>query len=426
MERTTRKESFYPWLVVIATISMCICASLFGGSFAISLSCVRNELALTGAQTSVFTTIRSFTAFAIVLVFDQWFGKLGIRKGVTLGLISGVIGMALFSIAGTNLMIYNIGAVFGGVCYGLCLMAAASIIVKKWFNKSRGLVLGFCSASTGICNFIFSPIIQSVALKANCSAAFLIQTIVIAVIAVFCFIILREDPADIGIEPYGGLNYDPSQDSKKKAAKPKVEYKTFLGAGSIWVYSAIIVVLGMAAVPSQTYIPTCLNTTGFDPMAIAWGASVSGIVMVFSKTAFGICADKFGAKWTTLVFSMIIGVGCFLTLFSLGFVSLPAFTPYLVYVCFGIGGAACTMGYTLFALEWVSPADHPKTMKKFQGAYQLGGLLASPLPGLVFDFTGSYTNWYIVSFIGYVLMSFGGVYLCNKITKMRKAAGEIQ
>ncbi|MBQ2753567.1 MAG: MFS transporter [Firmicutes bacterium] len=424
METTTRKESFYPWLVMVAAVLMCICASLFGGSFAISLSCVRNELALTGAQTSVFTTIRSFSAFIIVLFFDKWFEKLGIRKGVTLGLISGAIGMAFFAFAGTNLMIYNVGAVFGGICYGLCLMAAASLIVNRWFKKSKGLVIGFCSAASGICNFIFSPIIQSVSLSANVSAAFMIQLVVIVAIAIFCFLILREYPSDIGIEPYGGANYDASQDGKKKGGS-KANYKTFLGSGAMWAYAVIVVFLGMAATPSQTYIPTCLNTVGFDPMVVAWAASTSGIIMIFSKTAFGIFTDKFGAKWTTLIYSIIIGVGSFIVLFALGFVNLPSFTPYIVYVCFGIGGAACTMGYTLFAIEWVSPEDHPKTMKKFQSAYQLGGLIASPLPGLVADFTGSYTNWYIVPFIGYMLMALGGFYLCVKIRNMRKAAGEI-
>ncbi len=423
-QKSSKKESFYPWLVMMAAVLMCICASLFGGSFAISLSCVRNELNLTGAQTSAIATIRSLTAFVIVLVFDKWFEFLGIRKGVTLGLLCGAIGMAFFSFAGTNLGLYNVGAAFGGICYGLCLMAAASIIVNRWFNKSKGLVLGFCSAATGICNFIFSPVIQYVALKANCSAAFLVQLVVIAVIAAFCFIILRERPSDIGIEPYGGLEYDPSQDKKKKDA-PKTAYRTFLGNGAMWGYAAIVVVLGMAATPSQTYIPTCLNTVGYDSMAIAWGASVSGIIMILSKTAFGLFTDRFGAKWTTLIYSTIIGVGCYITLFALGFITLPSFTPYLVYICFGIGGAACTMGYTLFALEWVSAENHPKTMKKFQGAYQLGGLVAAPLPGLVADGTGSYTNWYVVPFIGYMLMALGGFYLCSKIVRMRRAAGEI-
>ncbi len=421
MNSISKKQAIYPWLVMCAAVVMCICASLLGGSFAISLSCVRNELELTGAQTGVFTTIRSLSAFLIVLVFDKWFGFFGLRKGIALGLLSGVISMAFFSFAGTNLMIYNIGAVFGGICYGLCLMAAASIVIKKWFNKSRGLAVGICAASTGLCNFIFSPLIQSVANSANCSAAFLMQLGVIVFAAIFCFLIIRDDPTEMGLEPFGGKDYDPAQD-KKKSNAPKVVSNIFLNKKYFWVYAAVIVVLGMAATPSQTYIPTCLNTVGYDSMAIAWGASVSGLIMIGSKTVFGILVDKIGTKWTNLIYSCIIGFGCYGVIFSLGFITLPSFVPYLVYIAFGIGGAACAMGYTMFALEWSDPKEHSANMKLFQSAYQLGGLVASPLPGIVFDVTGSYTNWYIVSLIGYLLMAGVGFLFCTKLDKMRKNA----
>lgn len=419
MNSISKKQTMYPWLVVVAAVVMCICASLLGGSFAISLSCVRAELNLTGAQTGVFTTIRTFSAFLIVLVFDKWFGFFGLRKGIFFGLLSGAISMAFFSFAGTNLMIYNIGAVFGGICYGLCLMAAASIVIKKWFNKSRGLAIGICSASTGVCNFIFSPLIQSIANAANCSAAFLMQLGVMVAAAVFCFFVIRDEPEQIGLEPYGGKDYDPSQDKKKNKA-PKTTSNVFLDKKYFWIYAAVIVLLGMAATPSQTYIPTCLNTIGYDSMAIAWGASVSGLIMIASKTVFGILVDKLDTKWTTLIYSCIIGFGSFGVLFLLGFVTLPSFVPYLVYIAFGIGGAACTMGYTMYAIEWSDPKEHSANMKLFQSAYQLGALVASPLPGIVFDVTGSYTNWYIVSMAGYLLMAVVGFMFSKKIESMRK------
>lgn len=421
MEKIAKKLPFhYGWLVAFVAVAMIICSTLFSSGMSICLAGIREQYGFAGTVTSMFVTCRSIAAFLIVLVMDVWFKKFGYRYGIAIGVLIGAVGMFLFSIAGENVTLYYIAAALGGITYGLCMVAAASLLMRNWFNSHRAFVIGVCSAGTGISNMIFGTVLRGFINRTGVGSAFRFQMIVFICVAVLAFIIVRNKPEDLGLEPVGGKNYVPA--SKKKDNAPKFDHKVFLGKGYIWAMSFFVVLLGMAASPVSSHMPIALGEAGLDPDKIALAASMAGFLMIIFKPLYGIIADKIGQKATSVIYTVIVCIGYSALVLPLWIQSDAL--EFIAYAGHGIGGAVCTMGYTLWAMEWCSKEDYPATLKKFQGAYQLGTLIASPLPGIVFDITGSYCYFFIVAVLGYALSTGFAMVFYKVLAKKRIAAGE--
>lgn len=410
----------YGWLIAFVSVAMIVCSTLFSSGMSICLAGVREEFGFAGTVTSMFVTIRSLSAFLIVLVMDVWFKKLGYRYGIALGVSIGAVGMFLFSIAGERIWIYYAGAALGGICYGLCMVAAASLLMRNWFNKYRGLVLGVCSAGTGISNMIFATTLRKMINEGGVGSAYFFQMIVFAVVALLALLIIRTTPEEVGLEPVGGKDFVVV--SKKKANTSTFDHKVFLGPGYIWAMAFFVVLLGMASSPVSSHMPIALGEAGLDPDKVAAAASMAGFLMIIFKPVYGLLADKIGQKLTSVIYTIVIVIGYTALILPL-WIKSDALS-YIAYAGHGMGGAVCTLGYTMWAMEWSSKEDYPKTLKKFQSAFQLGTLIASPLPGIVFDITGSYCYFFIVAVLGYALSTGFAMVFYRILAKKRIAAGE--
>lgn len=423
---TTKKKFHYGWVIAILSLLMVVCSSLWSTGMSITLSGVRETYGLSGTDISMVITVRSLAAFLIVLIFDKWYKLFGLRKGTALGIFIGAVGMLINAFAADNLVMYYIAAVLGGITYGLCLTAAAAMLVKNWFNKQRIFFLAVCSAGTGISGMIFSPILQAIINNSGMKSVFIFETVLFAVVALLMLLLLRDKPSEMGLEPFGGKDYDPSQDAKKKNNDGKKEEKknnkVFLGSGSILIMSLFLVGLGLSASPASSQMALAFNAAGFDPMTVAYVVSFSGLCLIIGKLSYGLVADKFGHKKTAVIYTIIICVG-FAAVF--GAMWIPEnFMMIIGYAAWGIGGAVATLGYPVWAMDFSSDEDYPKTLKKFQLGYQLGGLIGSPLPGIIFDATGSYFWFFIIPILGYGGMTLCAMLLYRKLKKARIAAGE--
>lgn len=418
----TNKKFHYGWIVALLSLMMVVCSTLFSSGMSISLAGVRNAFNLTGTQTSMFITVRSISAFLIVMVMDQWFGKLGLRKGITVGLFIGVVGMALFAVAGSNLPLYYVGSALGGITYGLCMMVAASMLMKNWFNAHRTLCLGICSAGTGVSNMIFSPILQMIINNYGIRQVFMFQAVLFTVVAVLIFLLVRDKPEDMGLEPVGGKDYVAGGSKKDNQKKEAYQHKVYLGTTSILIMSVFIVGLGMSASPVSSHMALCFNAAGIDPMLIATAASMSGFLLIVGKLSYGYCSDRIGPKLTSVIFTIIACIG-YGSIFMLLFIP-QSFMVFIAYAGHGIGGSVCSLGYPVWAMDFSSPEDYPKTLKKFQLGYQLGTLIGSPIPGIIADATGSYCWYYIVAVICFGAMTAYAMVCYRQLARMRRAAGE--
>ena len=65
-------------------------------------------------------------------------------------------------------------------------------------------------------------------------------------------------------------------------------------------------------------------------------------------------------------------------------------------VFLGFGGSLITVGVSIWAGDLSTPERYEKTLRLFQGAYGLGGIVLSFLPGAIADLAGGYAPAYAV------------------------------
>lgn len=375
---------------------MIVGTALVSTVIAVNLNALRSVYGFSGTETSLIVTVCSATALAVSFGSDKYFEKLGLRLGMTIAAISGMISFLLHGLADGHLFVYYIAAMFGGVTYSLGMILPASMLMRRWFNKSRGLALSISSAGTGISSAIWAPGLQSIIESASIQTAFFVESAFFGIIAIICFSLLKNDPSDMGLEPYGGNDYVPAGKHASRAGRYAV------GSGIIALIVVLAAIAGMCGSPATSNIVLCFTTEGLDSMKVAFGMSIYGVLLIFSKIIYGEVVDRRGACFATVIFTSLIAAGQFCC-FMIGFFNEETLM-FLSFILLGSGYAVVTLGYPNWAAELVSKEEYPKKMKRFQIGFQFGTLVGSAIPGIIADITGHYTWAYLMFAILFVIM----------------------
>ena len=364
-----------------------------------NLANLRLVLGFTGTQTSMILTVRSIAAFVVALFADKYFGLLGVKKGMIVAMIAGVVSFFIFSVAGLNLALYYVAAVVAGVAYSYGMMMPSSMLLKKWFNQSRGTAISLAGCGTGLVSIIFAPLVQSTVDRFGLKASFYLQGGFIALVAVILAVLVVEDPAQKGLEPYGGRDFVAVGRAKKGDSS--------LSKTSVLLLAFATMLVGFTSSPASAHYSVTFTTEGFDAMTVAKIISIYGVVLVASKFIFGRVVDKIGTRKSTVIYGTLCTLAILMIFLTRFFRSVTWVTVTMVVVAVGV--VIQTLGYP----NWVSDLDsknYDHTLVRCQQGYQLGALVGSPLPGLIADATGTYTWAYLmfaVCTLIYVLIVLG-------------------
>ncbi len=405
MDNKKRTGFFYGWIIVICcTLSVCA-SSLLSTGMSTNLANLRLVLGFTGTQTSMILTVRSIAAFVVALFADKYFGLLGVKKGMIVAMIAGVVSFFIFSVAGLNLALYYVAAVVAGVAYSYGMMMPSSMLLKKWFNQSRGTAISLAGCGTGLVSIIFAPLVQSTVDRFGLKASFYLQGGFIALVAVILAVLVVEDPAQKGLEPYGGRDFVAVGRAKKGDSS--------LSKKSVLLLAFATMLVGFTSSPASAHYSVTFTTEGFDAMTVAKIISIYGVVLVASKFIFGRVVDKIGTRKSTVIYGTLCTLAILMIFLTRFFRSVTWVTVTMVVVAVGV--VIQTLGYP----NWVSDLDsknYDHTLVRCQQGYQLGALVGSPLPGLIADATGTYTWAYLmfaVCTLIYVLIVLG-IYASRK------------
>lgn len=399
LDNKKQKGFFYGWVIVICcTLSVCA-SSLLSTGMSTNLANLRLVLGFTGTQTSMILTVRSIAAFVVALFADKYFDLLGVKKGMIVAMIAGVVSFFIFSVAGLNLALYYVAAVVAGVAYSYGMMMPSSMLLKKWFNQSRGTAISLAGCGTGLVSIIFAPLVQSTVDRFGLKASFYLQGGFIALVAVILAVLVVEDPAQKGLEPYGGRDFVAVGRAKKGDSS--------LSKKSVLLLAFATMLVGFTSSPASAHYSVTFTTEGFDAMTVAKIISIYGVVLVASKFIFGRVVDKIGTRKSTVIYGTLCTLAILMIFLTRFFRSVTWVTVTMVVVAVGV--VIQTLGYP----NWASDLDsknYDHTLVRCQQGYQLGALVGSPLPGLIADATGTYTWAYLmfaVCTLIYVLIVLG-------------------
>ncbi len=372
----------YAWVICAVGLWISLCnMGLCSNILTIYLPFIE-KTGISDSMGSAIISVRCLFSFLSMFIVDYLYWKLSLRKGIFLASLIGAAAPLVFFIGGAPA--YFCGAAMAGIAYGAGCIYPVSLLITNWFSTHRGLALGVSSAGSGVATMLILPMISSVILNHSLRTAFLVHAGILFSSAVVIFFLVRDTPAEKGLQPYGqAVDQTKRTDPKEAPALPKK---------LLWILAVMMLINGGIGLAFSGHLSVLTIHAGYSPETAASVISIFGLVLIFSKSMAGAMADRFGTRRSSMLLILTFIAGCF---FVLPMDGIRTLWCYLLVILVGFGASVFNVGPPLWAQD-LDPAHYAKTLRWLQLFYNLGGVALSSLPGIIAEFTGEYASSYLL------------------------------
>ena len=261
-------------------------------------------------------------------------------------------------------------------------------LVAAWFPSIRGRMMGAVTAGNNFGGITMPPLAAIIIANLNWQSAYIVFAIVMAILAIFAYFIITEDPDIIRYEmKKAGKNVSSNMNSIKSGTT----LKQSISSKNFWLIMFALTAATFTYQGVLTQLRQHFEENGFTAVAATTGLTTIAFLGIGSKLFFGRISEKITAKYATIisVTLQIIGVCLFamtddttimwvgIFVFGSGFGGLGALIVLLVQETFGLIEFTSIMGIMQLAMVISSTG---------------GPIIA----GMVHDNTGSFDLAYIL------------------------------
>ena len=396
----------YGWYVVAAG-TLCIFASLGFGRFALGmlLPAMAESLKLTYSQMGLISTSNFIGYLVAVLLCGHINSKIGSRVLISCALLLVAVSMLLVSRADsfvTVAVIYTLTGMGSGAS-NVPMMA----LIASWFGtRQRGKAAGFVVIGSGFAILLSGkmiPYLNQLGGSGGWRISWLVLGIIVLIITVICFAVIRNTPAELGLEPVDSKN-------GKKDTTPDFTQETAPATKKdIYHLGAIYFLFGFTYVIYATFIVTTLvQERGFSESVAGNFWSWVGFLSIFSGPVFGTLSDKLGRK-TGLIMVFTIQMCAYLLVAF----SLPIKFLYLSIGCYGIVAWSIPSIMTALVGDYVGPQRTARVFGFITFIFALGQIAGPAIAGFLAEKSGSFSS----SFMMAALFAGLAVFLSTRLKK---------
>jgi MFS family permease len=291
------------------------------------------------------------------------------------------------------------------ICYGLLAaigFGGASIplvaaLMSNWFEKRRGLAISLAISGNCIGQFLLVPVFTAIVMNYGWRISYaLIGFIMLAVNTLLGLTVIRGNPADLGLQPYG--RHELGQPRKGAAGSitgtmpEDLGLRMALRTYSFWLFLAIMFVCGSGDFLVTVHLMAFLTDFGITFKAAGNILALFGLLSLGGILIAGPASDRLGNRWPiTLTFVLRFMVYIlilkypnelnfyiFALLFGFTFLITAPLTATLMGRLYGLSHVGLLSGFATTV-------------------HHLAGGFWAYMGGMVFDRTGSYRLIFVIS-----------------------------
>lgn len=380
------KRIHYGWAVCLGgALSLFIIMGFGINTFSVYQPYIIELNGFTNAQGSWITTVRSLFTLLAMLTVNQLCARLGIRRVMTLGAALMVLSCVCFGFA-RSFPVYCAAAALTGLAYGYGGMVPLSVAIANWFRDKRSFALGLAAAGSGVSTVFAPPIVTRMIEGVSMRFAFLAEAVFLTVVGLLVWLLVREKPEDMGMQPYhlGG------EEAPVPPPKPAPEGMT---RGLWWSLLLASFLIGGPGGPGFSHLTVLYTSSGYDSMFVAAMLSYLGFMISVGKIVCGQIYDKLGSWRGNIylfgVFLLALGMNCLAPLGG----AIPAI---IAMTLFGLGIPISTVPFAMWAADLLGDEGYKSALRSMTVAYSVGLLAFGPIAGILADWFGSYVPAYVV------------------------------
>ncbi len=374
----------YGWMIVLSGgLTLFACLGLARFAFGLLLPAMRQGLSLGYDQMGLIST-GNFIGYLLAVTVSPWLiRRYRPRAVIFCGLLLVCLSMLFISRSG-NLSMLVIFYGLAGVGSGFANIPTM-VLVSHWFRRNkRGQAAGMIIAGNGLAIILAGQIVPILNSMYGWRSSWILLAIVSLLAAVVALLVVRNDPAELGLEPYGQVEAVTQKEMIGKA-----------GTGILIQLGIIYLIFGLTYMVYGTFIVTTMvEDYGFTEVRAGQLWSWVGFFALFSGVVFGSISDRIGRRNGMLLVYTVFTVAYLLAGFggSLGSWALWLSVIFYGSVLFAVPTIMAAAVAEYLGLE--RAASGFSTLTLFFAA---GQIIGPGCAGLLAEFSHTFVPSYLVS-----------------------------
>ena len=309
--------------------------------------------------------------------------RFGPRRLMLVGLL--LFGLATAASAGmTQLWQLNLlWGVASGIGTGIAAAVLGATVANRWFVARRGLVLGAFGAATSAGQLIFVPLLMWLVVQAGWRASSIMLGGVALLVLIPTFLFMKDEPADLGLLPYGGS----AQPVRPLAEGAGAVMARALRTPEFWLLAGSFFVCGATSngLIGTHLIPHSIDH-GIPEVTAASALALMGAMNFVGTLGSGWLTDRFDPRKLLATYYTLRGLSLFVLPFATDFSGLAIFA-----VVFGLDYIATVPPTSALAADIFGRRNVGTVFGWVFFSHQLGAALAAYLGGVAREALGDYT-----------------------------------
>ena len=384
----------YAWVIAGVTFMVLLVTAGIRATPGVLMVPLESEFGWTSAAISLAIAV-NLALFGLIGPFaaslmERW----GLRRIVLSALALLALSVALTAFMSTQWQMMLLWGVCVGSGTGVTAIVLAAVIANRWFERQRGLVLGFLTAANATGQLLFLPLLARLLEISGWRSVALLVAACAAAVFILVFVFMRDRPADLGLARYGET---PSVGAAPPTAplRPLEALSLARRSPAFWVLAGSFFVCGASTngLIGTHLIPAC-HDFGIPEVRAAGLLAMMGVFDIVGTTISGWLSDRFSSRYLLFIYYALRG----LSLLCL---------PYTL-----VQGSSGLRWFAVFyGLDWV--ATVPPTVRLtadlfgrqnagvifgwIAAAHQLGAALAAMGSGAIRTSYGDYRPAFLIS-----------------------------
>lgn len=410
--KTNRTSKLHYGYVIVAC-----CCLMMGINTGLTFSCagifyqpVSQSLGVPVGEFGIYMSIMYITSALMLPLAGKMLERGSARRLFTLSSLLMGITFAGMSQA-TNVWHFYIAGGVLGITLAFLLYLSFPTLVNRWFHTRVGMMIGICSAASGIGGMVFNPIAGWIITNFGWRIGYgSFALIIIAVVTPLLALLLRDRPEDKGLLPYGASPSGEAEKKDKTAAKTSGKGVSFAQALHMPAFyiTILFAFLMMGISTLNLFIPGYVTGHGFSLEQASLAAAFVMAGVTIGKIALGYINDR-NCKAGVLVTTLAGAAGLSAVTMCGGQMWMILLGAFL----FGWAYAGVTVQSAMLTRTAFGSADYARIYSIVSIALAAGGAIASGGWGLLADAT-SYSFIFIAGIVGLLLCAAAGIIVVKK------------
>jgi MFS family permease len=388
---------FYGYIVVAATFFILVLmwgiVSTFGIFFKPMLTDLGWTRAVTSGAFSVFWVIQGLLAVVMGRVND----RLGSRVVISVcGFFLG-LGFLLMSQTSALWQLYLFYGVIIGTGMGGSFVPPTSTIAR-WFVKRRNTMTGIALAGISVGVLVAPPLANWLISVYDWRVSYIILGGLALVAVILVAQLLRRDPAQMGLTPYG----ESKEETELKGSTKVFSLREAASTRQFWLVLSMYLCLGFSMFTILVHIAPHATDLEFSATTAANILATAGGMGVIGRLALGWAADRIGNRQVFILGFALMAAALFWLIPATETSAL-----YLFAAVFGFASAGCAVSESPLVAELFGLRSHGLILGVINLGFCTGAAAGPFLAGYIFDVTSSYKVAFLVcaavSVVGLIL-----------------------